>query len=48
MPINGGRSPLAIRLSKTTGTRTLLLSDPLPSRKIMNGAGLAALYWAGT
>ena len=48
MAIIGGKSCLAIRLSRTTGTRMLLPSAWLPSRKIMNGVGLLASYWAGT
>ena len=48
MAIIGGKSCLAIRLSRTTGTRMLLPSAWLPSRKIMNGVGLPASYSAGT
>ena len=46
--IIGGTSPLAIRLSRTTGTRTASPAYPAPSRKIMKGAGRLAVYCEGT
>ena len=48
IPIIGGSSCAAIRLSNTAGALTLLFRKPLPSRKIMNGVGFAASYCAGT